>query len=134
MSLKDQATSSIKWSTISQVGRQVIQLFTTAILARLLSPNDFGSLGMATIVVGFVGVFKDLGTSAAVIQRKGFSEALLHSLFWVNVAFGLLSTMLFFLIAPLIAGFYREPIIAPLLRVLSLTFLFLVLAFYSKPF
>lgn len=96
MSLKDQATSSIKWSTISQVGRQVIQLFTTAILARLLSPNDFGSLGMATIVVGFVGVFKDLGTSAAVIQRKGFSEALLHSLFWVNVAFGLLSTMLFF--------------------------------------
>lgn len=77
---------------------------------------------MATIVVGFVGVFKDLGTSAAVIQRKGFSEALLHSLFWVNVAFGLLSTMLFFLIAPLIAGFYREPIIAPLLRVLSLTF------------
>ena len=57
MSLRAKATSSIEWSAISQVGRQVMQFVTTAVLARLLSPDDFGLLGMATIVIGFVNLF-----------------------------------------------------------------------------
>jgi len=122
MSLKKQATSGIKWSTVSQIGRQVMQFATTAILGRLLSPDDFGLLGMATIVIGFVGLFKDLGTSAAVIQKKDLSESLVHSIFWINVAFGLLGTIILFVISPLLAKFYEEPRIAPVLMVLSFTF------------
>ena len=123
MSLKRAATSSVKWASVSQLGRQVMQFFTTAILARLLSPSDFGLVGMATIVIGFVGLFKDLGTSAALIQRKDISDALLNSIFWINLAFGLLAMAILFTLSPLAASFYNELRITPVLRILSLTFL-----------
>ncbi|MBT9314588.1 MOP flippase family protein [Leptothoe spongobia TAU-MAC 1115] len=122
MSLREKATSGIKWSAISQVGRQVMQFFTTAVLARLLSPDDFGLLGMATIVIGFVNLFKDLGTSSAIIQKSEISDSLVHSIFWVNVAFGIAGTLVLLLVAPLIAAFYSEPRLIPVLRLLSLTF------------
>lgn len=123
MSLRAKATSSIKWSAISQVGRQVMQFVTTAVLARLLSPDDFGLLGMATIVIGFVNLFKDLGTSSAVIQKSEISDSLVHSIFWVNVAVGLAGMLMLLLIAPLVAVFYSEPRLVPVLRLLSLTFI-----------
>ncbi len=122
MNLHNKTVSAVKWSSVSQVGRQVMQFFTTAILARLLSPSDFGLVGMATIVIGFVGLFKDLGTSAALIQRKDISDALLNSIFWINLAFGLLAMVILFTLSPLVASFYNELRIIPVLRVLSLTF------------
>lgn len=100
-----------------------MQWVTVAILARLLSPNDFGLVGIAMIVIGFVILFKDLGTSASVIQRKNLSESLLSSLFWVNAGFGIIATIVLFLISPLIGIIYNEPEVTSLLRVLSLTFL-----------
>lgn len=122
MSLKQAAASSVKWSSISQVGRQVMQFVNVAILARLLSPSDFGLVGMATIVIGFIDLFKDLGTSAAVIQRKNISDELVYSIFWVNIAFGLLGTVILFFGSPLAASFYQEPKVTPILKVLSLSF------------
>lgn len=121
MSLKQSATSGVKWSSVSQVGRQGMQWVTIIILARLLSPSDFGLIGMVMVVIGFVGLFKDLGTSAAVIQRKGVSEELLSSIFWVNVAFGVLAMVVLFVLSPLAASLYHEPRLTPLLGVLSLT-------------
>lgn len=122
MSLKNKATSGIKWSSVSQVGRQVMQFFTTAILARLLSPSDFGLVGMAILVTAFLDIFKDLGTSAAVIQRKNISDELLYSIFWINVIFGLLGMMILLVLSPLVASFFHEPKVASVLRVLSLNF------------
>jgi len=120
--IKYKAVSGIKWSTVSQVGRQGTQLVTTIILARLLSPSDFGLVGMAMVVIGFIGIFKDLGTSAAIIQRKKLSEGLLSSIFWVNVGFGALAMAVLFFGAPLGGLFYHEPRVDAILRVLSLTF------------
>lgn len=122
-SLKGFTTSGIRWSSLSQFGRQAMQLVTTAILARLLDPADFGLIGMATIVIGFVSIFRDLGTSSAVIQRKHITEDLLSSIFWVNVVFGLVAAIFLYLISPCIASFYHEPMVDPLLQLLSLTFL-----------
>jgi O-antigen/teichoic acid export membrane protein len=120
--IKYQAVSGVKWSTVSQVSRGGTQLLTTIILARLLSPSDFGLVGMAMVVVGFIGIFKDLGTSAAIIQRKEFSTELLSSIFWVNVGFGTLATLILFLGAPLLGAFYQEPRVVIVLRVLSTSF------------
>ena len=120
MSLKRVATSGVKWSLVSQVGRQVMQFVTTSILARLLSPSDFGLVGMAMIVTAFIDLFKDLGTSSAVIQRKNVSDTLLHSLFWINVALGTLGMLVIFAVSPLAASFYQEPRVTLILRVLSL--------------
>jgi PST family polysaccharide transporter len=122
MSLKKQAASGVKWSALSQIGRQAMQFATTTVLARLLLPSDFGLVGMATIVLGFINLFSDLGTSAAVIQRKNTSDSLLQSIFWINIGFGFLGTAILFVCSPLIASFYQEPRVIPVLRVLSLTF------------
>jgi O-antigen/teichoic acid export membrane protein len=123
MTLRKAAFSSIRWSAASQFGRQVMQFATTIILARLLSPSDFGLLTMATVVTGFVAIFKDLGTTAAIIQQKILPDSLLDSLFWINVTFGLLATLILFAIAPLTADFYQEPQVKSILQVLSITFL-----------
>jgi O-antigen/teichoic acid export membrane protein len=122
MSFKLSATRGVKWTSVSQFGRQGMQFVTTAILAHLLSPADFGLLGMATVVTGFVALFKDLGTSAAIIHKKDISENLLSSIFWINVAFGFLAMVVLFFLSPLIAAFYKEPRVEPLLKALSLSF------------
>jgi O-antigen/teichoic acid export membrane protein len=122
MTLSVKAVSGVKWSSISQFGRQITQWITTIILVRLLSPSDFGLMAMAMVVIGFVSLLKDLGTSAAIIQRTNLSEELLSSIFWFNVAFGFLATAILFLLSPFVANFYREPRVILLLRVISLSF------------
>jgi O-antigen/teichoic acid export membrane protein len=118
----DKAVSGVKWSAVSRFSQLGLQFLTTAVLARLLTPDDFGLVGMATVVIGFVDIFKDLGTSAAVIQRKNLSEELLSSIFWVNVAFGVIATTVLFALSPLGAAFYHEQRVTPILKVLSIAF------------
>ena len=123
MSLVNRITSGVKWSSISQVGRQLIQLITTIILTRLLSPSDFGLIGMGAVVTGFAALFHDLGTSAAVIQKEVVSEVFLSSIFWVNASFGLLVAVALFVCAPFTANLYHEPRVTLILQILSLSFL-----------
>ena len=122
MQLRKAIVTGVKWSAASQFGRQGIQLITLVILAHLLAPEDFGLLGMATAVIGFLNIFKDLGTSAAIVQREELGGELLSSVYWVNVLFGLAATALLFVGSPLIAQFYQEPQVTAVLRVLSITF------------
>jgi O-antigen/teichoic acid export membrane protein len=122
MSLKKSVTNGVKWTSVSQFGKQGIQFITTAILAHLLHPSDFGLLGMATIITGFVALFKDLGTSAAIIQRRDISKKLLSSIFWMNVAFGFIAMIVLFLLSPFIAVFFHESRVEPLLQLMSLGF------------
>ncbi|MFC1620016.1 MOP flippase family protein [Candidatus Neomarinimicrobiota bacterium] len=122
MYLRESVISGTKWSAVSQFGRQGIQIVTLVILARLLAPEDFGLVGMTTVVIGFLAIFKDLGTSAAVIQRQDLSEELLSSVFWLNVLFGLVVMALLYAASPLVAAFYQESRVVPLLQVLSATF------------
>ena len=122
MSLKATYVTGVKWSATSQFGRQGIQWVTIAILARLLVPEDFGLVGMTTVVIGFLALFKDLGTSAAVIQRQDLPEELLSSVFWINVFFGLVVMVLLYAASPLVAAFFQEPRVVPILQVLSTTF------------
>jgi O-antigen/teichoic acid export membrane protein len=123
MSIKKSATSGFRWLSVSQAVRQIMQFATTIILVRLLSPTDFGLVGMATVVTGFVGIFKDLGTSSALIQRKEISDKLLQSVFWINIFFGLNSTVFLFALSPLMANVYQEPQVEPVLKLLSLSFI-----------
>lgn len=121
--LKHRAVSGLKWSSLSQLGRQGMQFVTIALLARLLNPDDFGLMGMATVVTGFIALFKDLGTASATIQQQELSPSLLSGLFWVNAAIGLLAAALLYFCAPVLAIFYQEPRVMPLLQFLSCTFI-----------
>ena len=121
--IKSDAVIGIKWSALSQLFHEGMQWVTSIILARFLAVSDFGLFSMALVFVGFATLFKDLGTSSAVIQRKDISDELLSSIFWVNIILGISIVAVFFLISPVVASFYQEIRIIPLMKILSLTFL-----------
>ncbi|MGE5620957.1 MAG: MOP flippase family protein [archaeon] len=112
----------IKWSAVSQFGRQMFQFFTTIILARLLTPVDIGLAGMALLVIGFLNVFKDFGTSAAIIQKKEVTDRLLSSLFWFNMFLGIVLSSLMFIFAGFLSFIFGDLRLFPLFQVLSLIF------------
>ena len=123
MQLKKDAVKGVKWASASQLGRQVIQYTTTIILAALLVPSDFGLMAMAIVIVGFLEIFKDLGTAAAIIQNQNLSEESLSSIFWINIGFGALVAIIVFLAAPLGAEFYNNSKVEDILKVLSISFI-----------
>ena len=102
------AIAGARTTALAQVLRVALGLVTTALLAKSLSPGEFGIVGMAAVVIGFVVLFKDLGTGAAVVQREHLGAATLASLFWLNCALGLLGTALLVLAAPVLAGLFLE--------------------------
>ncbi|MGD8778204.1 MAG: MOP flippase family protein [Ignavibacteria bacterium] len=122
MSLGKKSIKGIKWVSISQLSKQVLQYLTTFFLVNLLDPSDFGLMAMAIIVINFLQIFKDLGTSAAIIQKQDASNELLSSLFYVNFSVGLLVTGFIYISAPLVADFYDKTEIINILRLLSITF------------
>ena len=124
MSLKESAVSGLKWTTASKIGQQTLQFSTLIILARLLLPEDFGLMASAMVVIGFVNVFRDLGLSAALIQKQNLSDELFSSVFWLSVAIGLIMMLALIIFSPYIADFYNANTLVPILQVLSLSFLF----------
>ncbi len=100
-----------------------VQFVGTILLARLLSPNDFGLVAMVIAVVGFLDTFKDLGLSAATIQRAEITRSQVNALFWVNVAAGGLLTLATLALAPGLAWFYGRPELLGIAAAISVGFL-----------
>ena len=93
----------------TQAAKFFVTIVCTSVMARLLTPQDYGLIGMVSFVTGFVSTYKDLGLSAATIQRPEITSDQISTLFWVNVALGLGITIVTVLIAPLVGWFYGEP-------------------------
>lgn len=93
----------------SQASQFIIGLLATMVMARLLTPRDYGLIGMVTVVTGFLTIFKDIGLSRATIQRAVLTHDEASSLFWINGAVGVCIALLTAAIAPAIARFYGEP-------------------------
>jgi len=121
--LTHQAIAGVSWSALSNLARQVISFFAIAVLARVLGPGVYGLMGMASLVLIFLANFRHLGTATAIIQRPHVSERLLSSLFWVNCMLGALLFGLTFAGAGLISDFFHEPMLTPVMRVISTSFL-----------
>lgn len=111
--------------TISaQALKFVLRMGSTVFLARLLTPEDYGLFGMVTVVIGFVELFKDLGLSAATVQKVEINHTQVSTLFWINLLISIVISILFAAIAPLIAWFYSEPRLIAITLALSTTFIF----------
>ncbi len=123
MSLKKQAISGVKWTTISAILNNVLQLLQLAILARLLNPKDFGLIAIAMVVMGFISTFADLGISNAIIHRQNINKNELSSLYWLNVITGFVMFFITLAVSPFIAKFYKEPEVTNVIVLLSLTFI-----------
>ena len=101
----------------------VLTSIMTVVLARLLTPADFGLVAMATAITGLGQAFADLGLSEATIQRQDITHEQVSALFWINVAIGLGLMLVMIGLAPVLVWFYREPRLKTLTLVLALTFL-----------
>ncbi|WP_299365158.1 lipopolysaccharide biosynthesis protein [uncultured Paracoccus sp.] len=96
------------------------QIASVIVLSRLLRPEDFGIIAMAAPVLGFAAMFQDLGLTQATVQKKTVTHAEINSLFWINIAVSLLLATVLIVISPMVAEFYGEPRVEPLVAALSL--------------
>ncbi len=122
MNLTTKTVQGIGWSGTSEFIRLLLRFVITVILARLLTPNDFGLLAMVIVFTNFAGIFRDFGLTAALIQREGLTEEHLSSSFWINVLVGLFLTLLMAALAPAIAFFYGENKLTLIVILLATTF------------
>lgn len=106
-----------------QVMRIVIQMGGIAVMARLLSPTDYGLVAMVTVVVGLAEIFRDFGLSAAAIQSPTLTKAQRDNLFWANSALGASLYLLGVALSGVVASIFHEPAVAPITQVLSVMFL-----------
>lgn len=95
-------------SMVSQVVKLVIQIGTTAVLARLLGPSEFGLVAMVTPFVTFIQLLQDAGLQWVTLQRQDITKEQVGSLFWVNVAFAGVLTLVLIVCAPLVAAFFDD--------------------------
>jgi O-antigen/teichoic acid export membrane protein len=109
---------------IAQTSKFVLQIGSTVVLARLLTPQDYGLIGMATTITVFVAMFKDMGLSTATIQKAEINHGQISTLFWVNVVFSSATMLLTAAIAPVVAWFYGEPRLTWIILVSASGFIF----------
>ena len=102
-------------------GTQGIQFIVQIVLARLLLPEEYGVIALLTIFIALANVFVQSGFNTALIQKKNADEADFSSVFFLSLFFAVLIYIIFFFAVPVIANFYDEPLLIPVLRVLSLT-------------
>src|SRR6516162_11174282 len=117
------------FATLSAQGLKfVIQTATTMVLARLLSPQDFGVQGMVLALTGFLMLFQDAGLGMATVQRLEVTHEQTSTLFWINVLFGTILAAFCVASAPLLVAFYHEPRVYWMAVVSGATFVFTGLA------
>lgn len=115
--------SGLRWTGGSQVIQQVLNLGFSVVMARLLLPEDFGLLAMASVFTGVVFLVLDLGLSSALIQRQDIQQQQISSIFWMNVLTGFLMMLTGFALSGAIAAFYQNPAVQPVVMGLSINFL-----------
>lgn len=110
------------WSIIQVAGQGVILSLTFAILALLLNPSDFGILGMAVTWIAFIQTFSELGFGAALIQRQNVGSRHFSTIFFINLAIGILLTLIGILISWPCSLFFKTPSVQPVMAILSFGF------------
>lgn len=111
-SLDDLKRKSVRGGLITIPSKFVtisLQLASTVILARILTPEDFGLVAMVVSVTAFAGLFRDLGLSSAAIQKQDLNIYQHSNLFWINVALGIFLTLVVSSLSPIVAMFYERP-------------------------
>ncbi len=119
-SLKQKTATGLKWSSIESFSKQGISFVVGIIIARILSPSDYGIIGMILIFTEVSAVFINGGFSAALIRKQNRTESDLSTVFYYNIVVSLFLYLVLFVSAPYIASFYESPILTLVVRVVSL--------------
>lgn len=118
-SLKQKTVSGLIWSFVDTMAGQGITFIVGIILARLLSPREFGLIGMLTVFIAVSQSFIDSGFSNALIRKKDCSNTDYSTVFYFNLAVGVLFFILLYLSAPAISGFFDEPELTSIIQVMG---------------
>ena len=121
-SLKEKAAKGLAWSGLNNVMQQLLNLLFGIALARILSPADYGMVGMLMIFSLLAGTLQESGFTAALINRREVRHCDYNAVFWFSLSAGLIIYAVLFLSAPLIANFYHQPQLTALSRYAFLSF------------
>lgn len=123
-SLKHKTVSGFIWSFLDKIGQQLLLFVTGIILARLLSVEDFGLMGVLTIFTALANLVQESGFSSALIRAKNVSEQDYSSVFYFNIGLSICIYGIYFVLSTYIAEFYDKSILTNLSRVVFLSFIF----------
>lgn len=118
---KSKVITSLFWKLMERGGTQGIQFIVQIILARLLAPEQFGTLAIVMVFVNLAQVFVQSGFNTALIQKKDADEEDFSSIFYLSLGVAAILYITIYILAPMIADYYEDLSLAPILRVISLS-------------
>ncbi|MCF6351476.1 MAG: MOP flippase family protein [Cyclobacteriaceae bacterium] len=121
---KQKTVTSLKWNVLSQLLSSGTTILVTLILMKILGPEAFGLVGMVTVISGMLMVFKNLGLTTSLIQKKDINEVDKDTVFWISVALGISLALLLIAGSNPIAKFYNEPELKSITVAISSVFFF----------
>lgn len=130
--LKDKVSRGFWWSSIERFSIQGIQFIVGILIARILTPGDYGLMGMIMVFLALSQVLIDSGFSTALIQKKDRTEVDYATVFYFNVVLGILFYLALFGAAPFISRFYQQPQLIPIIRIWGINVIFISLAVVQR--
>jgi O-antigen/teichoic acid export membrane protein len=110
---------SLIWKLLERAGTQGIQFIVQIVLARLLAPGQFGTIAIVMVFIHLAQVFVQSGFSTALIQKKNADDEDFSTIFYLSIGIAGILYLIIYFSAPFISSFYRDPILVPVLRILS---------------
>lgn len=132
MSIRQQAISGVKWTTLSSVFSAVVSIARIAILARLLDKSAFGLIAIVMFIIGISRLFMDMGVSVAILHRQNITDNEYSSLYCFNLILGGVLFTIVALTAPWVAHFYEEPELVSVVPIMAFTLLLAVIGLQHK--
>lgn len=121
MNSKNSTVKNFLWRFAERCGAQLVTFIVSIVLARILAPEDYGQIALITVFTTIMQVFVDSGLGTALIQKKDADDLDFSSVFYFNFVVCLILYAVMFVSAPVIAGFYNDVSLIPIIRVISLT-------------
>ncbi len=131
-SLQKRTIRGLGWSVIDNLSGSGITFLVGIVLARILSPIEFGVIGILSIFIAIANSIVDCGFSNALIRKQDVTEEDYNTVFYINLALGGLMYLLLFFFAPWLARFFCSPILGPTLRIMSIVLFFNALSMVQK--
>lgn len=116
------------WSFLDNILQQIVNFSVGIILARILSPSDFGLIGIISVFIALSNTFVNSGLSDALIHKKNAKDEDYHTIFWANVTLGICTYIILFLVAPYLASFFERNELTLLIRITALSVIFMSLS------
>lgn len=118
--LRFKTVYGVFWTFLEQFGRRGISALVTILLARFLTPDDYGLIAMTSVFFAFANAIMDAGFRQALIRKKDATQADYSTIFYANIFLGLIAYAILFLSSSSIANFYLEPRLVPLVRIVGI--------------